>query len=99
MIPEGINIPSRLLSEKTMFATILHKDSFESLEESYVKLMNFIEENSYEIIGDSIELSNELMLPLDKGIGGIIKKIIPFYQVDTTVLSLLLLQDWEHLHL
>lgn len=77
LIPEGISIPSRLLSEKTMFATILHKDSFESLEESYMKLLHFIEENSYEITGDSIEISNELLLPLDKGIGGILRILIP----------------------
>lgn len=77
LIPEGVDIPSRLLSEKNMFATILHKDSFENLEKSYGKLMDFIEENSYEIVGDSIEISNEVLLPLEKGIGGILKILIP----------------------
>ncbi|MGL4533771.1 MAG: MerR family transcriptional regulator [Fusobacteriaceae bacterium] len=82
LIPEELNIPSKTISEKAKFATILHKDSFESLEQSYEKLINFIELNSYEILGDSIEISNELLLPLKKGIGGILKILIPVQSIE-----------------
>lgn len=58
-------------------ATITHKDSFESLKKSYTKIMDFIEENSYKIIGDSIEVSSEEKIQLEKGVGEVIQILIP----------------------
>lgn len=58
-------------------ATITHKDSFESLKKSYTKLIDFIKENSYKIIGDSIEMSNKEKIQLEKGVGEVIKIFIP----------------------
>ncbi len=58
-------------------ATITHKDSFESLKRSYTKLTDFIKENSYKIVGDSIEMSNKEKIQLEKGVGEVIQIFIP----------------------
>lgn len=59
------------------YVTITHKGLFENLRESYVKLLEFIDENSYEISGDSIEISNKEKLHLKGGVGEVIEIIIP----------------------
>lgn len=82
LIPEDEKYSSEILTEKRKFATITHKDSYESLEESYKKLLDFIQINSYNIVGDSIEISNEWMLQLEKGIGGIVKILIPIEKIN-----------------
>ncbi len=59
------------------YVTITHKGLFENLGESYVKLLEFIDENSYEIVGDSIEISSKEKLHLKGGVGEVIEIIIP----------------------
>lgn len=59
------------------YATITHKGLFENLKDSYIKLLEFINKNSYEIIGDSIEISNKEKLHLKGGVGEVIEIIIP----------------------
>ena len=66
-----------LRKEIKKYVTITHKGLFESLRESYVKLLEFIDENSYEIIGDSIEISSKEKLHLKDGVGEVIEIIIP----------------------
>ena len=75
-IPEKFH-KEMLKKEIKKYVTITHKGSFESVRESYVKLLEFIDENSYEIIGDSIEISNKEKLHLKDGIGEVIEIIIP----------------------
>lgn len=58
-------------------ASITHKDSYENLESTYKVLIDFINKNSYKINDDSIEVTNELMLQFEEGIGGIIEILIP----------------------
>jgi len=66
-----------LKKEIKKYATITHKGLFETLKESYVKLLDFINENSYGIIGDSIEISSKEKLHLKDGVGEVIEIIIP----------------------
>lgn len=77
LIKKNIKHDSLTRLEKSKYATITHKDSFERLEISYKKLIDFIKKNNYKIIGDSIELTNEVKLQLEKGVGEVIQILIP----------------------
>jgi len=66
-----------LKKEIKKYVTITHKELFENLEKSYIKLFKFIDENSYKIIGDSIEISSKEKIYLKDGVGEVIKIIIP----------------------
>ena len=59
------------------YATITHKGLFEDLKESYARLLKYIDRNSYEIVGDSIEISSKEKLHLKDGVGEVIEIIIP----------------------
>lgn len=59
------------------FASIIHKDTWDTIDESYEKLLEYIETNAYEIIGDSIELFNEIIVHLGNGEGSIIRIALP----------------------
>ena len=62
---------------KEICATIIHKKSFESLKESYIKLLDFIERSDYKVIGDAFEISNEEKIQLKEGVGEVIEIYIP----------------------
>jgi len=66
-----------LKKEIKKYVTITHKGLFENLGESYVKLLKFVDENSYEIVGDSIEIFSREMLHLNGGVGEVIEIILP----------------------
>ena len=66
-----------LRKEIKKYVTITHKGLFEDLKESYMELLKFIDENSYEVIGDSIEISSKEKLHLKDGVGEVIEIIIP----------------------
>ena len=59
------------------FASIIHKDTWDTVEDSYEKLFRYIEDNGYEIIGDSIEFFNEVIVHLGKGEGSILQITFP----------------------
>jgi len=59
------------------FASIIHKDTWDTLEDSYDKLFKYIEDNGYEIIGDSLEFFNEVIVHLGKGEGSTIQITFP----------------------
>lgn len=78
LIPDEESYPSELIYEEMEFATITHKGSYKTLENTYKKLLEFIESNLYEIIGDSIEITiSNWMVKIDEEIGWIIKILIP----------------------
>ncbi|WP_372714812.1 MerR family transcriptional regulator [Ilyobacter sp.] len=77
IIPQEIKHELAVNVKEKKCATITHKDSFENLKNSYKKLMDFIEENSYKIIGDAIEVSNEEKIQLEKGVGEVIEILVP----------------------
>ncbi|WP_336886998.1 GyrI-like domain-containing protein [Psychrilyobacter sp.] len=59
------------------FASIVHKDTWDTVEESYEKLFRYIKDNGYEIAGDSIEFFNEVIVHLGKGEGSTIQITFP----------------------
>jgi DNA-binding transcriptional MerR regulator len=77
IVPDGTKHHMAISVKEKKCATITHKDSFENLKYSYKKLMDFIEENSYKITGDAIEVSSEEKIQLEKGIGEVIEILIP----------------------
>ena len=77
IIPETIEHESAINIEEKKYATITHKDSFKNLKSSYKKLMDFIEKNSYKIIGNAIEIFNEEKIQLENGVGEVIEIFIP----------------------
>ena len=77
IVSNKVGHDSEITMKEKRCATITHKDSFENLRKSYEKLMKFIEENSYKIIGDAIEISNEDKIQLEKGVGEVIEILIP----------------------
>ncbi|ADO83386.1 MerR family transcriptional regulator [Ilyobacter polytropus] len=81
VIPDELEHSAAINVEEKKCATITHKDSFENLKNSYKKLMDFIEDNSYKIIGNSLEISSEEKIQLEGGIGEVIEIIIPVKQV------------------
>lgn len=77
IVPEETEHDMVITIREKKCATITHKDSFENLKSSYKKLMDFIEKNSYKVIGDSIEVSSEEKIQLEKGVGEVIEILIP----------------------
>jgi DNA-binding transcriptional MerR regulator len=59
------------------FASIIHKDTWDTVEDSYEKLFRYIKNNGYEIIGDSVEFFNEVIVYLGKGEGSTIQITFP----------------------
>lgn len=59
------------------FACIYHKDETKTIGESYQKLLNYIQENNSQVIGDSREYFEELIVNSGDKKGRIIKICIP----------------------
>lgn len=75
--PTSCNHKNNLKIEGGWFASIIHKDTWDTVEESYEKLLGYIEDNGYEIVGDSIEFFNEVIVYLGKGEGSTIQITFP----------------------
>lgn len=75
--PIYCNHKNSLKIEGGWFASIIHKDTWDTIEESYEKLLRYIEDNGYEIIGDSMEFFNEVIVHLGKGEGSITQITFP----------------------
>lgn len=59
------------------FASIIHKDTWDTVEDSYDKLFKYVKDNGYEIVGDSIEFFNEVIVHLGKGEGSTLQITFP----------------------
>jgi len=59
------------------FASIMHKDTWDTIEVSYERLLKYVKENGYEVVGDSIEIFNEVIVHLGKGEGSITQITFP----------------------
>lgn len=62
--------------------TINHKDSYLSLNDTYKKIDNYIEERGYKNLGYSIEFMKEVAISTQEGIGGILEIMIPIVKID-----------------
>lgn len=62
--------------------TINHKDSYLSLNDTYKKIDNYIEERGYKNLGYSIEFMKEVAISTEEGIGGIMEIMIPVIKND-----------------
>lgn len=62
--------------------TINHKDSYLSLNDTYKKIDNYIEERGYKNLGYSIEFMKEVAISTQEGIGGILEIMIPVVKID-----------------
>ncbi len=71
------NHKNSLKIEGGWFASIIHKDTWDTIDKSYEKLFDYIEDNGYEIIGDSIEFFSEVIVHLGKGEGTITQVTFP----------------------
>lgn len=59
------------------FASIIHKDTWDTIEESYDKLFTYVRNNGYEITGDSIEFFTEVIVYLGRGEGSTVQITLP----------------------
>ena len=75
--PTNTNHKNSLKIKRGWFASIMHKDTWDTIEDSYQKLLKYIEDNGYEVIGDSIEIFNEVIVHLGKGEGSIAQITFP----------------------
>lgn len=75
--PTSYNHKNSLKIEGGWFASIMHKDTWDTIEESYEKLLEYIEANGYEVVGDSLEFFNEVIVHFGKGEGSIIQIAFP----------------------
>ncbi|SJZ75304.1 DNA-binding transcriptional regulator, MerR family [Cetobacterium ceti] len=63
--------------EPNLYGIIYHKDIYDNIHLTYEKLLKFIEKNDYIVIGSSLAKVNGISFKLKKGMGGIIKIMIP----------------------
>lgn len=77
LIPENISIGEEEILEGKNCVMLRHKATFDMIKLTYENLYRFIKDNSYEIVGDSIEIGGEVVVPLETGFGGIIDIYIP----------------------
>lgn len=67
--------------EKGLYASINYKGAYKNIGDSYEKLTRFIKEKKYEIISDPIEFSDNSLLYVEDGVGGMSKLCIPIKKI------------------
>ncbi|MGL5543896.1 MAG: MerR family transcriptional regulator [Cetobacterium sp.] len=84
LIPEGCSIKGEELLEAKKCVMLRHKATFDMIKLTYENLHRFIKENEFQIAGDSIEIGNEVIVPLENGVGGIVDIYIPIKELKKT---------------
>lgn len=82
LVPEEHSILGEELIESKHCIMLRHKATFDMIKLTYENLHRFIKENNFEIIGDSIEIGNEVVVPLENGFGGIVDIYIPVKKIE-----------------
>lgn len=77
LIPDNYFIDDEEILESKDCVMLRHKATFDMIKLTYENLYRFIKDNSFEIVGDSIEIGNEVVVPFENGFGGIIDIYIP----------------------
>lgn len=84
LIPEGYSIKGEELIEGKKCVMLRHKATFDMIKLTYENLHRFIKESDFQIVGDSIEIGNEVVVPLENGFGGIVDIYIPIKELKKT---------------
>lgn len=77
VIPMDFDYPQAQIIEGGTFVSMTHIDIYDNIKFTYYKLLDFINANSYEIAGDSREISSDTILFLGKGVGNYMEIQIP----------------------
>ena len=79
----GIVIPKNMVIEKSeelmlgKVISIKYNNPYSNLVKTYQNLKSYIEKNGYTTYGYAIEIAHELTISTEKGIGGILKIVVP----------------------
>ena len=79
----GIVIPKNVVIEKSeelilgKVISIKYNNPYSNLVKTYQNLKSYIEKNGYITYGYAIEIAHELTISTEKGIGGILKIVVP----------------------
>ena len=79
----GIVIPKNVVIEKSedlilgKVISIKYNNPYSNLVKTYQNLKSYIEKNGYKTYGYAIEIAHELTISTEKGIGGILKIVVP----------------------
>ena len=79
----GIVIPKNIAIEKSeelilgKVISIKYNNPYSNLVKTYQNLKSYIEKNGYKTYGYAIEIAHELTISTEKGIGGILKIVVP----------------------
>ena len=79
----GIVIPKTVVIEKSedlilgKVISIKYNNPYSNLVKTYQNLKSYIEKNGYKTYGYAIEIAHELTISTEKGIGGILKIVVP----------------------
>lgn len=82
LIPDNYFIDGEEILESKDCVMLRHKATFDMIKLTYENLYRFIKDNSFEIVGDSIEIGNEVVVPFENGFGGIIDIYIPIKKIE-----------------
>ena len=77
IIPENISLDGEKWIEKREYASLKHKTSYNTLYVTYENIFNYVKKAGYDIIGDSIEIGSEVIIPMENGVGGLLEINIP----------------------
>ncbi|MGL5355756.1 MAG: MerR family transcriptional regulator [Cetobacterium sp.] len=81
LIPDNRNVLGEECIDKQLCVKLRHKATFDMIKLSYEILHKFTIDNNYEIIGDSIEIGSEIVIPLEDGFGGVVDIYIPVKKI------------------
>ena len=79
----GIVIPKNIVIEKSeelilgKVISIKYNNPYSNLVKTYQNLKSYIDKNGYKTYGYAIEIAHELTISTEKGIGGILKIVVP----------------------
>ena len=77
IVPMNFSYKDAKILKGGTFVTMKHIDIYDNIKFTYYKILDFIEKNNYEIIGDSREISSNAILFLGKGAGSYMEIQVP----------------------
>lgn len=77
IIPENISIEGEQWIEEKKYVSLTHKTVYNTLYLTYINIFNYTKKAGYDIIGDSLEIGSEVVIPMENGVGGVLEINIP----------------------